>query len=59
VVAVDGAVAGAVLRTLSGQPPQPWEIAVYGVLSIWLWLIVSFAVYPLSMPIPPWYSGAG
>jgi hypothetical protein len=29
---------------------------VYGVWSIWLWLTTSFAVYPLSMPIPPWNS---
>ena len=30
--------------SLSGQPPQPCEIAVYGVWSIWLWLTVSCAV---------------
>src|SRR5205814_7437220 len=42
--------------SLSGQPPQPTEMAVYGVWSTWLWTTDVFAAYPMSMPMPPWYS---
>src|SRR6266487_4308003 len=39
--------------TLSGQPPQPTEMAVYGRWSTWLWVTLVRAAYPTSMPTPP------
>src|SRR5436190_16112429 len=43
---------------LSGQPPQPIEMAVYGNASNWLCTIVVRSAYPTRMPTPPWYSTA-
>src|SRR2546430_16493321 len=44
------------LPALSGQPPQPIDTPEYGRWSIWLWVSVVFAAYPMSTPIPPRYS---
>src|SRR5579859_1669536 len=43
---------------LSGQPPQPIEMAVYVSVSSWLCAMSVCSAYPTRIPTPPWYSTA-